>query len=104
MYLLGVYLNSFENSAPSKLFLNRFHHFIISAEHKSKKHVSVATSEKCCLISTASRFFVFWELRLTFFVITVSDSQPLTVVAKNFILDAADVLDLLLSRLQYDRP
>ena len=41
--------------------------------------------------------------KVNFFVITTNDSQPLTVVTKNFILEAADVLDLPLSRLQYDR-
>ena len=31
-----------------------------------------------------------------------NDFQPLTVVTTNFVLDATDVLDLPLSRLQYD--
>ena len=34
------------------------------------------------------------------FVTTANDSQPLTAVTKNFILDATDVLDPPLSRLQ----
>ena len=40
-------------------------------------------------------------LRLTFFVTTPSDSQPQIVFTKNFILEAADVLDPPLPRLQY---
>ena len=38
-----------------------------------------------------------------FFVTTTYDYQPLKVVAKNFILEAEDVLDLPLLRLQYNR-
>ena len=40
---------------------------------------------------------------IDFFVTTTNESQPVTAVTKNFILDAADVLDLALSKLQYDR-
>ena len=39
---------------------------------------------------------------IDFFVKGANDFQPLTVVTKSFILDAADVLHLPLSRLQYD--
>ena len=38
-----------------------------------------------------------------FSVTTANDSQPLTVVVKNFILDATGVLDLTLLRLQCNR-
>ena len=40
--------------------------------------------------------------KIDYFVTTANDSQPLTVVPKNFILDATDALDLSLSILQYD--
>ena len=41
------------------------------------------------------RFFIF-------FVTTANDSQLLTVLSKNFILNATDMLDPTLSRIQYD--
>ena len=40
---------------------------------------------------------------MTFFVTTANDSQLLTVVTKNFILEAAGALDAPQFRLQYDR-
>ena len=42
------------------------------------------------------------ELRLIFFVTTANDSQPLTVLPKKFILNATDMVDPTLSRIQYD--
>ena len=41
--------------------------------------------------------------KIDFFVTAANGSQLLTVVIKNFILEAADVLDPPLSRSQYDR-
>ena len=58
MSLWGVYLNSFEKSAPSKTFLKRLNQ-ICRAQFR-KKHVSVAGSEKCYLILTGPSFFVFY--------------------------------------------
>ena len=42
------------------------------------------------------------KTEICFSVTTANDSQLLTVVTKNFILDTADVLDPPLARLQYD--
>ena len=43
------------------------------------------------------------ETKIEFFVTTTNESKALTVITKNFILDATVVLDPPLSRLQYDR-
>ena len=54
-------------------------------------------------MSSKGRSRILQELRLTFFATTANDSQLLTIITKNFILDATDVLDPPLSRLQYYR-
>ena len=40
--------------------------------------------------------------KIDFFETTSNDSQSLTVITKNCILDAAEIQDLTLSRIQYD--
>ena len=79
----------------------------IAAKHKFEEHLSVAPSVKCFLISMAKiKFFNLLILishrgksrtsratKMKNFVPTVSHSQPLTVVTKNFVLDATGVLN-----------
>ena len=55
------------------------------------------------LLSSRGRSRTPLGTKIDFFVTTANYSEPLTVVTKNFILRAADVLDPPLSRFQYDR-
>ena len=55
------------------------------------------------LLSSRGRSRTPLGIKIDFFVTTANYSEPLTVVTKNFILRAADVLDPPLSRFQYDR-
>ena len=54
-------------------------------------------------ISSRGRSRTPVETKIDFFVTTANGFQPLTVATKNFILDATDVLNPILSRLQYDK-